>query len=205
MATLGCALLMGACAPGPPTARTPGATDSGAHVVPVAPVDPDGAACDALCAGEHACPQANDADCLVRCRKDAARMKPGFVATFARCYAPALPCEGPSRAERHEACYQAAVATFGRDEENQRGMAEPVCARGERCMGLGELGRRACLEATLHPQEAELRQGQRLVDALRPARIRAFRRCVDEAPCARPDEPDEAVSDCYARTIVEGT
>jgi hypothetical protein len=79
-----------------------------------------------------------------------------------------------------------------------------VCNRGERCQGLGTLGRDACLKATLDPKEPEVKLGQRLVDALRRDRVVAFRRCVDAAPCPELDAPaasDEAVESCYAQTI----
>jgi hypothetical protein len=171
---------------------------------PAEPLDLDREACAQLCSKERACPAVDDQGCLARCDADRRRMKPGFVATYARCFAPRHSCQPAEREKAHLGCVDETLATFPRDERNQRDMAEAVCDRSERCMALGKLGRDACLQATLNPQESEIRLGQRIVDAFRPARVVAFRRCVDGAPCAKLGAADDVVDRCYAETIVEG-
>ena len=192
-------LAAGCGAPRPPT---PTPTPS-----PVlAPRDLDREACAELCAKESGCPGTDAKTCAATCDADRRRMKPGFVRAYVTCFAPRLVCgDEKAREKVHLECFDVALAGFPRDDRNQRDMAEPVCDRGERCMGLGKLGRDACLQATLNPQESEIRLGQRVVDALGPERVRAFRACVDGAPCAKPDTSDDTVDRCYTKTIVEGT
>jgi hypothetical protein len=173
------------------------------------PVDPDAEACKRLCAREAAC-GADTKDCATSCSADTHRMKPGFIARYSTCFVAELDkachkLDDKAREAAHLRCFDATLAFFPRDEKNQRDMAEAVCNRGERCMGLGKLGRDACMQATLDPQEAEVKLGQRLVDALRPARVQAFRACVDGAPCAKLETHDDAVDQCYARTIAGAT
>lgn len=168
-------------------------------------VDPDRAACTRMCAREKEC-GADTADCSKSCAADAARMKPGFVARYAECFVQELNArcgklDDKAREDAHLRCFDKTLAFFPRDEKNQRDMAEAVCNRGERCMGLGKIGRDACMQATLDPKEPEVKLGQRLVDALRPGRVIAFRECVDRAACAKPETHDDAVDQCYARTI----
>lgn len=167
--------------------------------------DADRDACAELCAREAACH--HDEGCAATCDADRTRMKQGFVAAYVRCFAPKLSCtlDDKTREALHLECFDAALAGFGRDERNQRDMAEAVCDRGERCQGLGKLGRDACMQATLDPKEPEVKLGQRLVDALRRERVVAFRACVDAAPCAKLDASEDAVDGCYAKTIAGGT
>ncbi len=172
---------------------------------PAPAVDVDAEACRRMCAREAAC-GADTKDCARSCSGDAARMKPGFVSRYGECFARELDAQcgkldDKAREAAHLRCFDATLAFFPRDDKNQRDMAEAVCDRGERCMGLGKLGRDACMQATLDPKEPEVQLGQRLVDALRPARVRAFRTCVDAAPCAKPETHDDVVDQCYARTI----
>lgn len=127
------------------------------------------------------------------------------MSSYVRCFEPRLTCgDEAAREKLHLECFDRTLAQFPRDEQNQRDMAEAVCDRGERCMGLGKLGRDACMQATLNPQESEIRLGQRVVDALQRARVLAFRRCVDESPCAKPGASDDAVDRCYVQTIAGG-
>lgn len=168
-------------------------------------VDVDAAACAELCKKEKAC-GADTKDCSASCAADAARMKPGFVARYGDCFLRELDAkcgklDDKAREDAHLRCFDATLAYFPRDLKNQRDMAEAVCNRGERCMGLGKLGRDACMQATLDPKEPEVKLGQRLVDALRPARVIAFRKCVDDAACAKLETHDDAVDQCYAHTI----
>lgn len=191
------------------------ASCGGKTVTPSAPKptpEPDRVACDDLCAREATCSPGGKASCLKTCEADRARMKPGFVAAYVRCYLPRLVpsaanprCDDAARDAAHLACFDEALAGFPRDEQNQRDMAVAVCDRGERCMGLGKLGRAACMQATLDPKEAEVKLGQRLVDALARDRVVAFRACVDAAPCAKPGEADTTVDDCYAKTIARSS
>jgi len=165
--------------------------------------DPDRDACQALCAHEKRC-GSDEKVCAASCEADRRRMKPGFVTAYVRCFEPKMDCktlDDKAREQLHLGCFDAALARFAHDDENQRDMAEAVCNRGERCLGLGKLGRDACMQATLNPQEPEVKLGQRLVDALRRDRVTAFRRCVDAAPCAKLDTHDDAVDTCYAKTI----
>lgn len=171
-------------------------------------VDEDSAACDRLCAREKAC-GADTKDCAKTCAADVARMKAGFVASYVRCYVADLDkhCsnfDDKAREQTHLGCFDVALAGFARDDKNQRDMAEAVCDRGERCLGLGKMGRDACIQATLDPHEEEVKLGQRLVDALRRERVREFRACVDGAPCAKLGEHDEVVERCYSKTIAGG-
>jgi hypothetical protein len=175
--------------------------------VPVA-IDEDRAACDRLCAREKAC-GADTKDCAASCAADVARMKEGFVATYVRCYLKDLDqkCgafDDKAREQTHLACFDVALAGSPRDEKNQRDMAEAVCDRGDRCLGLGKLGRDACLQATLDPHEEEVRLGQRLVDALRRERVVKFRTCVDKSPCPKLGDHDDVVDHCYSTTIAGG-
>lgn len=172
---------------------------------PVPARDADEVACEKLCAREKSC-GADTTGCAKSCAADAARMKPGFVGKYTECFVHELDqrcgkLDDKGREEAHLRCFDVAVAGFVRDDKNQRDMAEAVCNRGERCMGLGALGRDACMQATLEPKEAEVQLGQRLVDALRRERVAAFRQCVDQAPCAKLEAHDDAVDQCYARTI----
>jgi hypothetical protein len=167
--------------------------------------DPDPAACERLCAREDAC-GSSASDCRKTCAADAARMKQGFVAGYVECFLRDLDAhcksfDDQAREAAHLRCFDTAVAAFPRDPQNQRDMAEAVCNRGERCQGLGALGRDACIQATLHPHEAEVQLGQHLVDALRRSRVVEFRACVDRAPCPPLDTYDDAVDHCYAKTI----
>lgn len=169
------------------------------------PVDPDEGACSRLCAREKAC-GANVVDCDKTCTADRARMKPGFVGRYSECFLRELDArcgklDDKAREAAHLRCFDTTLAFFPRDDRNQRDMAEAVCNRGERCMGLGKIGRDACMQATLDPQEAEVKLGQRLVDALAPTRVAAFRACVDVAPCAKLEAHDDVVDQCYAQTI----
>lgn len=176
-------------------------------------VDEDRQACVHLCAHERACrTEAASAECEETCDADVRRMRPGFVAGFVRCFVPELDrrCgDGGAWSEEdreaaHDRCFDAAVSAFPRDDDSQRDMAEAVCDRGARCQGLGKVGRDACVQATLDPQEPESKRGQRLVDALRRERVRSFRACVDQAPCPALDQHDDAVDDCYRRSIAGG-
>jgi hypothetical protein len=176
-----------------------------AKPAPQPPVDADADGCKRLCAREASC-GADTKDCAASCSADARRMKPGFIARYSTCFVAELDkscgkLDDKVREAAHLRCFDATLAYFPRDEQNQRDMAEAVCNRGERCMGLGKLGRDACMQATLDPKEEEVKLGQRLVDALRPARVKAFRTCVDAAPCAKLETHDDAVDGCYARTI----
>ncbi|MGZ3422199.1 MAG: hypothetical protein ACXVEE_30295 [Polyangiales bacterium] len=165
--------------------------------------DVDGDACAHLCKEEVRC-GAELATCQKSCLADASRMKRGFVADYVRCFLPTLAKSCPTDDERtkaHDRCFDVALAPFSRDVQNQRDMAEAVCDRGLRCQGIGTLGRDLCLQATLDPKEPEVKLGQRLVDGLRRDRVIAFKKCVDDAPCAKPDSPDRTVDDCYAKTI----
>lgn len=195
---------------------SPRPAPSGGAAPPAAkpPVDEDREACVRLCAHERACGavQTSETTCQETCEADVRRMKPGFVAAFVRCFVPELDrrCgDGGAfgetdREAAHDRCFDAAVSAFPRDDASQRDMAEAVCDRGDRCQGLGKVGRDACLQATLDPQEPEVKRGQRLVDALRRARAQAFRACVDQAPCPALDHHDDAVDDCYRKTIAGG-
>lgn len=172
--------------------------------------DPDRAACDRLCAREQACSGVSSAPCRATCLADVARMKPGFVGAYVACFSAVLDAScgdaglpDDARVRAHDRCFDQAVARFPRDDENQRDMAEAVCDRGLRCQGLDKLGRDACMKATLDPQEPEVKLGQRLVDALRRERVRAFRACVDASPCPGVDLHDDAVDRCYAKTIAD--
>jgi hypothetical protein len=172
---------------------------------PTPKTDPDAESCKKLCAREKAC-GADTADCTKTCAADVARMKPGFVRIYGDCFLAELDqhCgkfDDKAREAAHLRCFDVTLASFARDEHNQRTMAEAVCNRGERCMGLGKLGRDACMQATLDPKEPEVKLGQRLVDALRRDRVDAFRTCVDAAPCAKLETHDDVVDQCYARTI----
>jgi hypothetical protein len=175
-----------------------------AHEEPVVR-DRDADACATLCKEEARC-GAEPSACTQSCAEDANRMKRGFVAAYVRCFLPTL-SSCPSDAARlaaHDRCFDVALAPFARDRDNQRDMASAVCERGLRCQGIGALGRDLCMQATLDPKEPEVKLGQRLVDGLRRERVIAFKKCVDDAPCAKPDSPDAAVSDCYARSIAGG-
>jgi len=176
---------------------------------PPVTIDEDIAACDRLCAREKAC-GADTKDCADTCAADRARMKSGFVASYVRCYIEILDkqCaafDDKQREQAHLKCFDVALAGFPRDAQNQRDMAEAVCNRGERCLGIGALGRDACIQATLDPHEDEVKLGQRLVDALRRERVVEFRTCVDESPCRTTSEHDIAVDSCYEKTIAGGT
>ncbi len=191
------------CSSGPPAGYS-----RAASAKPPVKVDPprdrDREACAALCTKEAACPGTDLKVCTATCDADRRRMKPGFVSAYVSCFAPRLVCADEQAREKvHLECFDVALASFPRDDRNQRDMAEAVCDRGERCMGIGKLGRDACLQATLHPHESEVQLGQRVVDGLRPERVAAFRRCVDEAPCNKPDTSDDTVDRCYSKTIVE--
>lgn len=172
---------------------------------PAPPVDPDVAACDRLCAKEKAC-GANTKDCGRACAADRARMKSGFVTRYVRCYLAVLEkqCstfDDAMRDKTNQECFDATIAEYKRDDENQRAMAEPVCNRLDRCLALGKEPVAACVEATLHPHESEVQLGQRVVDAFRRERVVEFRACVDESPCPKPGEHDDAAHACYAKTI----
>lgn len=198
-AALAVLLLLSCAAPPKPSAVAEPPT-------PVDPEAPDRAACERLCARERAC-GADVQACASTCEADRRRMKPGFVAAYVHCYAPLVACgaaDEKAREQLHASCFDAALTGFGRDDHNQRAMAEAVCNRGERCLGLGPVGRDACLQATLDPKEPEVKLGQRLVDALRRERVVAFRTCVDASPCAGLGEADGAVDACYAKTIGGG-
>ena len=171
-------------------------------------VDDDRTACERLSQKERAC-GANASDCARACAADVARMKAGFVAAYVGCFLVVLDKKCASfddamREQTHLRCFDTALAGFARDEKNQRDMAEAVCDRGERCLGIGKMGRDACLQATLDPHEAEVKLGQRLVDALRRERVAEFRACVDNASCPKVGEPDEVVERCYNKTIAGG-
>ena len=172
---------------------------------PRPPIDSEANACARLCAREKTC-GANVDGCDKSCNADRARMKPGFVARYSECFIRELDArcgklDDKAREAAHLRCFDATLAFFPHDDRNQRDMAEAVCNRGERCMGLGKVGRDACMQATLNPQEPEVKLGQRLVDALSAARVRAFRACVDAAPCAKLESHDDVVDQCYAQTI----
>lgn len=192
---LSIALAMGcASAPGKPIV----------HEKPVAR-DRDAEACAVLCKEEARC-GADASTCKTSCAEDANRMKTGFVDGYVKCFLPTLAScpDDASRVAAHDRCFDVALAPFGRDLENQRAMASAVCERGLRCQGIGTLGRDLCMQATLDPKEPEVKLGQRLVDGLRRERVIAFEKCVDDAPCAKPDSPDPTVNDCYARSIAGG-
>jgi len=168
----------------------------------VAPADP----CERLCKREAAC-GADAGECKKSCRADADRMKDGFVARYVDCFLPTLEqkCpDDPARTQAHDRCFDEALAPYSRDLANQRDMAAAVCDRGLRCQGIGTLGRDLCMKATLEPREPEVKLGQRLVDGLRRSHVIAFKKCVDDAPCAKPDSPDRTVDDCYATKIAGG-
>lgn len=185
-------LAMG-CASAPPKPIQP---------APEKPRDLDAEACATLCAREARC-GAEVAACKKSCAEDAARMKRGFVDRYVRCFLPTLDAcpTDAARTAAHERCFDVALAPFGRDPDNQRDMASAVCERGLRCQGIGTLGRDLCMQATLDPKEPEVKLGQRLVDGLRRERVIAFKKCVDDAPCAKLDSPDRTVDDCYGRAI----
>jgi hypothetical protein len=171
---------------------------------PVVP-DLDAEACASLCKEEARC-GADASACKTSCAEDANRMKSGFVDRYVKCFLPTLascPTDA-ARVSAHDRCFDVALAPFGRDVDNQRDMASAVCERGLRCQGIGTLGRDLCMQATLDPKEPEVKLGQRLVDGLRRERVTAFKKCVDDAPCAKPDSPDDTVKDCYARSIAGG-
>jgi hypothetical protein len=171
-------------------------------------IDEDRSACERLCAREKSC-GADTKDCANSCAADVVRMKTGFVASYVRCYLVDLDkkCgafDDKAREQAHLRCFDVALAGYPRDDKNQRDMAEAVCDRGERCLGIGKLGRDACIQATLDPHEDEVKLGQRLVDALRRERAAEFRTCVDKSPCQKPGEHDDAVDHCYSKTIAGG-
>lgn len=175
----------------------PGAASISASVSASAkPPDPDEGACTRLCTADSAC-GAKEANCVARCESERARTKPGFVAAYAACALPA-----GSTCPKHDGCSEKAARSFARDEENQRVMALAVCRRAERCQGIGAIGREACLQATLHPHEADEQAGGRLVNALRRERVVSFGACVDAAPCQMPGEYDGLVEKCYDQHVV---
>jgi hypothetical protein len=195
LASLVGAVVLFACAAPKPVAERPKAHDV------------DGDACERLCKREQAC-GASATECKKSCLADADRMKYGFVARYVQCFLPTLDAQCPSddaRTQAHDRCFDEALAPYSRDFENQRDMAAAVCDRGLRCQGIGTLGRDLCMKATLEPREPEVKLGQRLVDGLRRTHVVAFKKCVDDAPCAKPDSPDRTVDDCYATKIAGGS
>ncbi len=206
LACAGCPAPKPAVAEPPPPKATASASASPGDATLAG--EDDLAACDRLCARERACSGAPRAACVARCRADVARLKPGFVSALVGCFVAALDAKcgdaglpDDARVEAHDRCFDDTVARYPRDDESQRSMAEAVCDRGRRCHGFDALARDACMQATLDPQEPEVKLGQRLVDALRPERVRAFRACVDASPCPGVDLHDDAVELCHAKTI----
>lgn len=160
------------------------------------PETTDASACRDLCSAEKSC-GSKESECVVHCDEERARTKPGFLTAYVKCVLPS-----GAKCPSFGKCADATARAFPRDEKNQRIMAEAVCGRAKRCQGIGEDGRLACIEATLHPHEADEQEGAHLVDVLRRDRVEAFGKCVDEAACAKTGEPDLAPERCYDEKLV---
>jgi hypothetical protein len=167
--------------------------------------------CEALCDDEAKC-AGKDATCIPACGKDLAILKPGVAAKIVDCRRETLRtnCYGKESALTHgqllvdARCLEIAGAPFASDESNRRNFSAAACDRMIRCQRDGEASsdfRKLCIEASVHPSEAEDIEAMKLIDTLRDDVVAEWAKCLGAEPCPAPGQADERATACTEHAL----
>jgi len=193
-------IAVASCGPSTPAAR-------GAKRSP--PTDED--ACPRFCEAIAACGGAPE-QCEKDCRRDAARLRAGFEASFVACIEKQLEpphCGVPpgssvststARQENVRLCYFATLEAYA-SRDNGASMKKiigAVCKRELRCVG-----KEASSEATCKGElEAHTKKGEsRIIAAAREELVETVARCIEERPCG----DDDPFGPCFTSLGSEAT